>query len=206
MPEHEPTEQTGSSRPAGAGEASNGSVENELDVPETGATGIGPPASGETLEDDASEILGLSSRAFTEIPDESIGRPPPDSGAFDAEAEGDAPLDTEWDESTAGKSAGAASAGALPWDREVSAQRIAGELRRIEGEIRRLLEDHDTRRKRKLAGTRRWNELEEDIIQWRFSGRINDDLLRQVHTLVMRRHHLFNRLRFLATTRPTWNS
>jgi len=92
------------------------------------------------------------------------------------------------------------------WDQELSAQRIAGELRRIESEVRGILDVVDNKRKRKLAGTRRWTELEDDIIQWKFGGRMEEQALRNLHLLVMRRHFLFNRLRFLAGTRPTWNS
>jgi hypothetical protein len=96
--------------------------------------------------------------------------------------------------------------GEINWDRELSTQRIAIELRRIETEVRRLLEDKDPKRKRRLAGTRRWFELEEDIIALSYSGRIDQETLLELQNLVIRRHHLFRRLRFLASTRPTWNS
>ena len=92
------------------------------------------------------------------------------------------------------------------WATEVSARKIGIELKHIEEHVRNLLEDRDTRRKRKLGGTRRWHELEEDIINWRHAGRIDRDTLNRLHEMVARRHHLFQRLRFLAGTRPTWNS
>ncbi len=92
------------------------------------------------------------------------------------------------------------------WDNEMSAHKIAVELKRLESEIRELLVGHDTKRKRKLAGTRRWLELEEDIITWRFTGRGDEPGLIRLHDLVTRRHHLFKRLRFLAGTRPRWNT
>lgn len=94
----------------------------------------------------------------------------------------------------------------IDWATEVSPSKIGGELRRIEAEVRHILDRHDLKRKRRLAGTRRWHELEEDIIAWRFSPRIDDALLVRLRDLVVRRHHVFQRLRFIASTRPTWNS
>jgi len=92
------------------------------------------------------------------------------------------------------------------WSDEISAQKIALELKHIETEVRQRLEGRDTRRKRKLAGSRRWHELEEDIIAWRHSGKIDEPTLNRLHELVGKRHYLFRRLSFLAGTRPTWNS
>jgi len=92
------------------------------------------------------------------------------------------------------------------WEHELSAHRVAVELRRIESEVRELLEERDPKRKRKLSGTHRWNELEDDIISWRFSGRFDEETLRRLQELIGRRHYLFHRLRFLASTRPTWNT
>jgi hypothetical protein len=92
------------------------------------------------------------------------------------------------------------------WATEVSARKIGIELKHIEENVRHLLDGRDTRRKRKLGGTRRWHELEEDIINWRHAGRIDGDTLDRLHEMIARRHHLFQRLRFLAGTRPTWNS
>ena len=42
------------------------------------------------------------------------------------------------------------------WENELSAHRVAVELRRIESEVRVLLEERDPKRKRKLSGTSRW--------------------------------------------------
>ena len=96
--------------------------------------------------------------------------------------------------------------GAIEWQNETSAQRIAIELRHIEAEVRRLIEDRDPKRKRKLAGTNRWHELEEDIISWKYSNRMDEPTLHRLSELIARRHHLFKHLRFIASTRPTWNS
>ena len=92
------------------------------------------------------------------------------------------------------------------WENELSAHRVAVELRRIESEVRAILEERDPKRKRKLSGTHRWHELEDDILSWRFSGRIDEDSLRRLQKLIGRRHYLFHRLRFLSSTRPTWNT
>ncbi len=89
---------------------------------------------------------------------------------------------------------------------ETSYRRIIVELKRVENEVRCLLEDKDPRRKRKLTGTRRWLELEEDLLAWRFSDRFDEPTIQHLLRLVARRHALFRRLRFLAGTRPTWNT
>ena len=83
---------------------------------------------------------------------------------------------------------------------------MALELKRIESEVRELLGERDSRRKRKLSGSRRWRELEEDILGWRFTGRFNEAALARLHRLIVRRDYLFRRLRYLAGTRPTWNT
>jgi hypothetical protein len=83
---------------------------------------------------------------------------------------------------------------------------VALELKRIEDEIRAVLEDRDPKRKRKLSGTHRWHELEEDLISLHYSGRIQESEVIRLRELVRRRHYLFRHLRFLASTRPTWNS
>lgn len=92
------------------------------------------------------------------------------------------------------------------WESELSAHAVGIELKCIEDEVRAILEDRDPRRKRRLNGTSRWQELEDDLISWRFSGRFSEDALRRLGELIARRHHLFRHLRFLASTRPTWNS
>jgi len=92
------------------------------------------------------------------------------------------------------------------WECEPSAHKVVVELKRVENEVRTLLENGDTRRKRKFGGTQRWHELEEDIIAWRYGGRFNEDALRRLQELVARRHFLFRRLSFRAGTRPVMNS
>jgi hypothetical protein len=92
------------------------------------------------------------------------------------------------------------------WEHEFSAHRIAAELSRIEIEVRRLIEDCDPKRKRRFTGTRRWHELEEDLLSLRFTGRMDEDMLRRVFDHIARRHFLFGQLRFVASTRPTWNT
>ena len=89
---------------------------------------------------------------------------------------------------------------------EMSAPTVAAELKRIETAVRSLLEDRDTRRKRRLGGSSRWFELEDDIRSWRFSGRFDEATLDRLTELIQQRHFLFNHLRFIGSTRPTWNS
>lgn len=92
------------------------------------------------------------------------------------------------------------------WSNEKSTRAIAIELKHIETEVRNLLNSRDAKRKRKLAGSRRWQELEDDLISWRFSNWMDEETILQLQRLVARRNYLFTRLRFLASTRPTWNS
>lgn len=99
-----------------------------------------------------------------------------------------------------------ASSAPPKWEYEMSAHRIAVELKRIENEVWTLLDGSDTKRKRRLAGSRRWMELEDDIRNWRYTGRFDEAVLDRLQQLVCRRHYLFTRLRFSASTRPVWNS
>lgn len=92
------------------------------------------------------------------------------------------------------------------WQHEFSGHKIAIELARIEAEVRKILDERDPKRKRKLISTRRWQELEEDIIAMKYSGRMDEGTLRELTRLVMQRHFLFGHLRFVAATRPTWNT
>jgi len=80
------------------------------------------------------------------------------------------------------------------------------ELRRLEADIRTMLGDRDPKRKRKFSGTYRWQELEDDVLNLRFNGRIDEDVLRRVQEMISRRHYFFRHLRFLSGTRPVWNS
>lgn len=100
----------------------------------------------------------------------------------------------------------AAGPGEIEWEEELSPQRLYLELKRIEDEVKELLEARDPVRKRKLGGTRRWRDLEDEIIAWKYGDRFDETTLRRVQGLIARRHHLYGRLRFLAATRPTWNS
>jgi hypothetical protein len=137
-------------------------------------------------------------------------RPPVEVEAETAEAAVKAKA--QWDEST---DAGAI-ADVVPeephqeaeadWDNEMSVKRISIELGRIEKQVRALLGDQDPKRKRKLAGTRRWLELEDDIRDLLHSGRLDNHVIRELHMLVIQRHRLFRRLHFLTGTRPTWNT
>lgn len=92
------------------------------------------------------------------------------------------------------------------WQHEFSGHAVAQELARIETEVRKILDERDPRRKRKFTGTRRWQELEEDIISLKFTGRMEEDVLREMNRLIMQRNSLFRQLCFIASTRPTWNT
>ena len=127
-------------------------------------------------------------------------------GRVDA-ARGDDSSDADTVTAETQPSDGEASEAKIPnWDREVSARAVIVELKRVEAEVREILDTYDTKQKRKLGGTRRWHELEEDVITWRFNGRPGEEVCRRVQRLVSRRHYLFRRLSFLSATRPTWNS
>ncbi|MHC4698085.1 MAG: hypothetical protein ACYTFA_15235 [Planctomycetota bacterium] len=91
-------------------------------------------------------------------------------------------------------------------DHDAVAHRIAVQLKRVEAEVREVLEGRDSKRKRKLSGTRRWRELEEDIIAWRYSGRFDEASLTRLRDLVARRHYLFRSLRYVTGTRRRWNT
>ena len=92
------------------------------------------------------------------------------------------------------------------WESELSAHQVVVVLKRIETEVWSLLEGVDGRRKRKLSGSRRWRELEEDLISWQYTSRIDQTVLKRLMQLVARRDYLFRRLIFLSGTRQVWNS
>jgi len=94
----------------------------------------------------------------------------------------------------------------IDWANECSPRTVAVELKRLEQQVRQLLADRDPRRKRKLAGSRRWAELHDDILAWRYASRLDEQTLSDLQRLISRRHYLFQRLRYLACTRPTWNT
>ncbi|RJP34609.1 MAG: hypothetical protein C4547_10730 [Phycisphaerales bacterium] len=92
------------------------------------------------------------------------------------------------------------------WDPAATPRHLAVELKRIEARITELLEGIDPRRKRRLEGTRRWLELQDDIAAMRFDGRIDEARVREINALCAKRHRLFRHLNFLVATRPTWNT
>lgn len=92
------------------------------------------------------------------------------------------------------------------WDVDWTPHRLGIELQHVEEKIKELLASRDPRRKRKFTGTRRWNELHEDMIQAHFGDPLDQKSIREIERLISKRHALFTRLRFLAGTRPVWNS
>ena len=159
----------------------------------------------EVVEDDP-QLLDASSRSLTT--DEERGGEGEDrdtssaaSIAVTRDDIGDAEAISDKDETPSGP-----DRSQRDWCRERSTGALAVELKRIETEVRKLLNDRDAKRKRKLAGSRRWLELEEDLLSWQYSGRMDEESIKRLQRLVIRRNYLFNRLRFLASTRPTWNS
>jgi len=97
-------------------------------------------------------------------------------------------------------------AGHAGWEPNVSAREVAVELKRVETEIRELLERGDIKRKRRYDGTRRWMELLEDVVSMRYTGPADEATLLRVRTLVARRQDLFRRLNFIVGTRHRWNT
>ncbi len=164
-----------------------------------------------TVDEDDLRLLDPVSRALeadtSQEDDAAVSPVPRADGATGVAASKDDTSDTEDLSAAPEETAPAATDPELAkWGKERSAHQIIVELKRIESEVRRLLEGRDSKRKRKLAGTRRWLELEEDLLSLRYSGRVDESTLRSLQDLVVRRHHLFTRLRFIAATRPTWNT
>lgn len=166
--------------------------------------------SAEVVAEDDAEFLAPTARSLEAGPvareaaeDEAVELPPTPAAKVEGDDTSDAGAVVDEPDSSG---ALAAESTEPDWTNELSAQRIAVELKRIEAEIRRLLQDRDHRRKRKLGGTRRWHELEEDIIAWRYSGRYDEPTLIRISELVAQRHYLFKRLRFITSTRPVWNT
>lgn len=158
----------------------------------------------ESVAEDDPELLDAATRTL-DVTDDAEDGAPSDGQVASVAALADDSSDTDSIVDDA-KPAGDVKERAANWSNERSAHRIAIELKHVEAEVRRLLENNDSRRKRRLAGTRRWLELEEDIISWRFSGRPDEDTLAQVSALVAKRHYLFKQLEFLTTVRPRWRS
>ncbi len=162
------------------------------------------------ISEDDPELLGSASRMLNDADSDSDGDPKKEEPGTETTRAGTVADDT----SDAGsihdepdvEPASPGRTNSRDWIAQASAHKVAVELKRIETEVRALLEDRDTVRKRKLAGSSRWVELEDDLIQWRFSGRIDEPTLRRLQEMVSYRHHLFHKLTFLAATRPVWNS
>ena len=177
------------------------------DAPEVEDAYAPDESADEPVLEDEPELLDSASRLLEGEPAEpdeprESGAPAPATVAHEKEDAGDTDSISEEPETTPDSAADTPR----EWDKEVSAHRVVIELKRVETEIRELLQDRDSKRKRKLTGTRRWLELEEDIVSWRFASRFDEETLARVRQLVARRHHLFKRLRFLAGTRSTWNT
>lgn len=154
----------------------------------------------ESVAEDDPELLDAATRTLEGADDAEDGAPP-DEQVVSAAALADDSSDTDSIVDDA-KPTGEVKERAANWSNERSAHRIAIELKHVEAEVRRFLENFDSRRKRRLAGTRRWLELEEDIISWRFSGRPDEETLAQISALIAKRHYLFKQLEFLTTDRP----
>lgn len=160
------------------------------------------------VDEDDPDLLDPSSRAIDsgvieDADDSESTEPVTPSAAATEDSEGDADSVPDEPESASGETEQHSS---VEWAEELSARRIAVELKRIEVQVRQILEDLDPKRKRKLSGTRRWNDLEEELVDWRFAGRFDEASLVKLRELISRRHYLFRRLRFLAGTRPVWNT
>lgn len=155
--------------------------------------------SARALEGDVSESDALSGASSdTDMPImASVGDDDEREDAGDADTISDEPEEPV---------APGADTTVLDWGRETSARRIAVELKHLERDVRTLLEGRDSRRKRRLSGTRRWLDLEEDILSWHGTSRLDQESLSRLEQLISKRHHLFRRLHFLAGTRPRWNS
>ncbi len=177
------------------------------DIPEiedSNAPDTADPPIEESVAEDDPELLDAATRTL-DVADDAEDGAPSDGKVVSVAALADDSSDTESIIDDA-KPADDVKERAANWSNERSAHRIAIELKHVEAEVRRLLENNDSRRKRRLAGTRRWFELEEDIISWRFTGRPDEDTLAQVSALVAKRHYLFKQLEFLTTIRPGWRS
>lgn len=170
-----------------------------------------PPDSSGALENDPS-LQEPATRAPIDGPEQPDGenQPAPEAAhpdpaaAFEDAAVSD--TDTIADEPESTSTAPAPVEAPADLGRETSAHRVGIELKRIETEIRTILEGRDTRRKRRLTGTRYWQELEEDIRSWRHTMRFDPPTLDRLDRLITRRHHLFGHLRYIVSTRPVWNS
>ncbi len=164
-----------------------------------------PETTGEeAVGEDDLQLLDPTTRSLDVVQEESAGEPAPgELTTRSIETDDTSDTDSVVDDT---KSTAEDKPTSINWSNERSAHRIAVELKHIETEVRRLLENRDTRRKRRLAGTRRWQELEDDIVSWRHSGRFDEPTLARIAELVAKRHYLFKRLLFVASARATWRA
>ncbi|MCH8146510.1 MAG: hypothetical protein IH987_00730 [Planctomycetes bacterium] len=159
--------------------------------------------------EDSPELLSGLSRGLEDQPEDSEGI---DAAALDA-SNAAAVAARDDDSDTAANLEESRGAGEddqpekdIDWESELSAHKVVVALKRIETEVRSLLDGVDGKRKRKLSGSRRWRELEEDLIGWQHTSRINHSAHKRLVELVVRRDYLFRRLVFLSRTRQVWNS
>ena len=185
--------------PDSAGQQADG-AEDIPEIEDSNAPNAADAPIEESVAEDDPELLDAATRTLDVVDDTEDGASS-DGQVVSAASLADDSSDTDSIVDDA-KPAVDVKERAANWSHERSAHRIAIELKHVEAEVRRLLENNDSRRKRRLAGTRRWLELEEDIIAWRFSGRPDEDTLAQVSALIAKRHYLFKQLEFLTTDRP----
>lgn len=165
------------------------SVSDDHPQQDPAVSGADPSTPAETPRDDSAAITDEETTAATPEVVET-------ADAGDAVAVSDQPTGDQ-------KRAGT---GPIDWTQETSAHVIEIELKHIETSVRTALEAFDTKRKRRLGGTQRWRELERDISSWRFTGRFSEEAAQHLLHLISRRHALYQRLSFVASTRPTWNT
>lgn len=192
---------------------SDSAADNDLPLVEDAAE-FNPPAEEAIIEDPVEEArLDAGARSLDDL---GVETDPvvPKSVSSDARTQLASGLDDDTSDMGRISDAGEVPSGpSTPgrfrkgdWESSLSAHHVGVELKRIETEVRAILEDRDPKRKRKLNGTHRWHELEDDLLSLRFTGRIDEDSIRRLLDLIYQRHHLFRHLRFLASTRPTWNT
>lgn len=162
-------------------------------------------------DEDPPELLSGLSRVLEDQPEDAEGTDAATLEASQAAAAAVAGRDDENDTDAILDPSGVASEDPQPekdidWESELSARQVVVALKRIETEVRGLLEGVDGKRKRKLSGSRRWRELEEDLISWQHTSRIDNLVHKRLVALVARRDYLFRRLVFLSRTRQVWNS
>ena len=162
-------------------------------------------------EEDAPELLSGQSRVLEDQPEDTEGIDAATLEASQAAAAAVAARDDESDtdavvDSSDDSDEDSQSEKDIDWETELSASRVMGALKQIETEVRSLLDGVDGKRKRKLSGSRRWRELEEDLITWQHTSRIDVPAHKRIMELIARRDYLFRRLVFLSRTRQVWNS